>query len=179
MTEREPLVKIKTSSLTVGTHKFLFQCNAADFHDAEVTTEQFPNRITVRVLLTKTASELLAEFSVETIALFECDRCLKPLQKDIMGKFRVLFTPKVVHHHGKMDAALVEDETRTIGKNDTEIDLTNDVRDTLLLAVPIKNVCEPECEPSAAQKEYLHRIVPEESEWQRKLRELNQKFQSN
>ncbi len=179
MAEQEPLVKIKTSSLTVGTHKFLFQCSAADFHDAEITTARFPNPITVRVLLTKTASELLAEFSVETTAVFECDRCLKPLQKDIVGKFRVLFTPKAVHHHGKADAALVEDETRTIGRNDTEIDLTNDVRDTVVLAVPIKNVCDPECEASVAQKEFLHRVVPEESEWQRKLRELNQKFQSN
>lgn len=170
--KREPLVKIKISNLAQGTHRYRFVLASTDFQDAAVSAKTFPNPVEAAVLLEKGLSDITVAIVVSTVAAFECDRCLAALQRAISGEYRIFYAQsKTAQVEG------LQDEMRLLGKNDFEIDLTDDIRDTLLLAVPMKNVCEPVC---------AHQVMPaanagqsgsaSESEWQKALRQLSQKF---
>lgn len=171
----DSLVKIKISNLAQGAHCYHFQLQAKDFQTAAVSEAMFPNPVAVKVLLQKGLSEMTVTIELETVATFECDRCLAVIEKRIAGMFRIFYAQSGASV--AKEVRLEEDEVRWLGKNDFEIDLTDDVRDTLVLAIPMKNVCEPEC-----QHPFWHTSATSDadsspdSEWQRVLSQLSQKF---
>jgi len=180
------LVKVKISNLSLGEHQFEFSCKAKDFSDSLLTEENFPGSISVFLDIEKNATEILVTLQVEADAHFECDRCLAPVEKKIEGSYNLCFLMGEQTEH-----SLDKDGTYTIDKNTIEIDFSEDVRETLLLAIPMKNVCEDEdtcaertaqntssvpTEPTAPEPE---QDLQEESEWQKALKQLEKKINTN
>lgn len=173
---REPLVKIKISHLSQGKHSYHFVLASTDFQDAAVSTKVFPNPVEVSLSLDKGLSGITVDIVVSSVAILECDRCLATLHRHISGEYRIFYSQAK-----SMQVEDWQDEIRWLGRNDFEIDLTDDVRDTLLLAVPMKNVCEPACMNQAelpSSHPEQSDSVPE-SEWQKALHQLKQKFNEN
>ncbi len=174
--EGKRIAHIKISNLTVGVHHFQFECVASDFADDMIDMERFNAPISIVATLTKASSELIVEISVRTTASLQCDRCLAPMTKAISGDYRILFL-----HSANADKEL-DDDVRLLSKNETHLDLTTDVRETLLLAVPMKNVCqEPTCAGNDAPivwEFFQTQGKAFESEWQRKLAEVSKKFKN-
>lgn len=183
--EKKGLIVIKIANLSLGEHCYDFQCTAADFDDTELSEQVFPAPIAVKVVLTKTTSELVAEIAVETKVRLECDRCLAPIQKDLTGLYKIFYLMSHIERHNTNDE---DDDVRQIDRNTVDIDLTEDVRETLLLSIPIKNVCEnPEtCGPEAGKAETVtyhsgedSASEQEETEWQKALKQLENKLNTN
>lgn len=174
---RLPEMIFKISSLKDGGHRFCLSVDAVKFEDASLPPELFPNPIAVEVVLTKAGAEFFASLSFETVAMPECDLCLKPVARALTGEFRVLFSQDRSITPGRDDG-----EVRSLGKNATEIDLTEDLRETLLLSVPMKNTCEPPCEALHKKDAMSFEFRPNEtnetleaSKWQEALRNIQNK----
>ncbi|MFQ3596862.1 MAG: DUF177 domain-containing protein [Chloroherpetonaceae bacterium] len=174
--EGKRIAHIKISNLTNGVHHYNFECVASDFADKLIDTERFSAPIFITATLIKAMTEIVVELSVSTIALLQCDRCLAPTHKKLSGDYRILFL-----HSGAV-ASDSDDDVRVLSKNDTHIDLTTDVRETLLLAVPMKNVCQDTtCAENDApiEREFSRtHHQAHESTWQQKLAEMSKKFKN-
>ncbi|MGQ9805270.1 MAG: YceD family protein [Chlorobiales bacterium] len=171
------IAHIKISNLTNGVHRYEFECVASDFADDWIDTERFSERISITVTLTKAMTEIVVELSVKAIATLQCDRCLAPISKKLSGDYRILFLQSA---DAEKDS---DDDVRVLSKNETHIDLTPDIRETLLLAVPMKNVCEqPTCAENDApiKREFTHQTQSKrfENDWQQKLAEMSKKFKN-
>ncbi|MCS6989559.1 MAG: DUF177 domain-containing protein [Chloroherpetonaceae bacterium] len=171
---RKPIAQINVSNLKSGVHRYAFECETRQFGDESLDETRFSAPIHVAVTLTKTVGEIVAELSVRTVVSLECDRCLAPIRKTIQGDYRIVFL--------RSATTLPDDDgddVRLLAKNETRIDLTEDVRETLLLAVPMKNVCGSACAENDAPIASEFRQAsssPVASEWQRQLAEIGKKF---
>ncbi len=176
--EGKRIAHIKISNLTNGTHRYEFECDASDFADEWIDTERFSAPIFITAALTKAMTEIVVELSVSTTASLQCDRCLAPISKRLSGDYRILFLQSAEAANGSDD----DDDVRVLSKNETHIDLTPDVRETLILAVPMKNVCQDAAcaENDAPIKREFSQTHSKafESEWQRKLAEISKKFKN-
>lgn len=103
--------------------------------------------VKVRAHLTNTGSSVLVNMVLETEAEFECSRCL--------GRFRCPFTCRIDEEYSilppvpaagkKKELELKEkDFVYPIGKDNT-LDLDEIIRQNLILALPIKPLCGPDC----------------------------------
>lgn len=182
--KKKGLIAIKIANISLGEHCYEFQCTAANFEDDELSGQAFPAPIHVKVVLNKTTSEIVADIAVETTVQLECDRCLAPIQKDLKGQYKVFY---LMNHAERQDMD-DEDAVRQFDRNTVEIDLTEDVRETLLLSIPMKNVCDnPEtCGQWTDENEtiaYHYGEQPkseqEETEWQKSLKQLENKLNTN
>ncbi|NTW50033.1 MAG: DUF177 domain-containing protein [Chlorobiales bacterium] len=180
---KKGLIVIKVANLSLGEHCYEFQCTAADFDAQEVSEQMFSLPIVVRVVLNKTTAEIVADIETETTANLECDRCLAPIHKAVKGQYKLFYLMRHFERHS-MDVD-EETEVRQIDKNTVEIDLTEDVRETLLLSIPLKNTCDnlETCALSAGkEEEVVYRYgeqagsEQEETEWQTSLKQLDNKL---
>lgn len=130
-------MKIKISHLTPGVHAFQSQMTREVLGLEKPSIFREP--INVKVNLQKFQQNLVVDITLKTVAHFSCDRCLTEFSKELNAKDRITFT---------MDETLLHDtrdDIRELGPNDVELDLTSDIREILLLAIPVKVVCREDC----------------------------------
>ncbi len=166
-------------NLTNGTHHYEFECVASDFADEFIDAERFNAPISIVATLTKATTDLIVELSVSTTISLLCDRCLAPITKRITGDYRIVFLHSSTHIGVMSDT---DEDIRLLSKQETHIDLTNDIRETLLLAVPMKNVCHSgTCAENDAPIEREFSLTTGkvfESKWQQALAEVSKKFKT-
>lgn len=126
------MLSIEIASLEDGVHKRTLTPQA---EDVGLDPEMFEN-IHADVRLNVTGPRILADFTARATALLECDRTLKPFSQQVEGDFQVLFVPPPAEEEIDPDDA----GTRPLAEGQTSIDLTEPVRDTLLLALPLKRI---------------------------------------
>lgn len=124
--------RVPIASLSDGVHVDAFQPSAADL---DLDPEVFSG-IEVDVHLNVSDRRILAMFDARATARLECDRTLEMYGQPIEGSHAVLFVPPEAASEADDD----DDEVRILAEADTDIDLTEPVRDTLLLAVPLRHV---------------------------------------
>lgn len=131
------IMKISLVGLAPGVHQFHFDENPAVWG-----LENHPNlrdKIQLDVQLEKSPTHLYVRSQVHARGHFECDRCLSEFEMMLEDAGRVLFSN---------DAELVQEgdnEVRTFDPEAREIDITEEVRDLLLLAIPVKLLCRENC----------------------------------
>lgn len=127
------VLRVHIASLSDGLHTEDLQPSATDLElDPEVFSE-----IRVALRLDVHGRRILAMFDVQASARLECDRTLGMYSQPIEGSHAVLFVPPEAADEVDGDN---DDEVRILPDADTDIDLTEPVRDTLLLAVPLRHV---------------------------------------
>jgi uncharacterized protein len=109
--------------------------------------------VKIKIHLINTGTSVLMSGVAQTEAELECSRCLKifklPLSVKIEEEFtKEPFAPK----SGKEIELREEDFTSPIEKDNT-IDLTELIRQGLLLAMPIKTVCSTDCKGVIKEEE--------------------------
>ncbi len=126
------MLTVDITSLSSGIHQLEMTPTAeaasldpTTFGDLRVEAELQLHRDRVLVKLHATATAELT-----------CDRTLTPYEQPVEGTYNVLFgPPSMVGQEGEEF-----DEVRPFQPSDQEIDLTDVVRDTLLLALPQRRV---------------------------------------
>lgn len=129
------MFRVDISSLPDGTHAQVHHPSASDLElDSDVYSD-----IEVPLHLDVNGRRILAAFEATGTARLECDRTLKPYDQPLSGRHAVLFVPPTE------EVREGEEEVRRLPDDATAIDLTDAVRDTLLLAIPMRRVA-PEAE---------------------------------
>lgn len=104
--------------------------------------ENMDKEIEVRVKMEKLRQRYILTIDVQTEADFPCDRCLEIVSIPLKNTFSLLCSSSVqdLQQHGD------DEEIKEIGIDDHAIDITEEVRDYLLLAIPLRKTCPEDAE---------------------------------
>jgi DUF177 domain-containing protein len=129
-------MKINISNLSEGVHEY-------DFEEEPSTIEldeRFSKPVIVKVELEKRRRQLFLTGHVKTSGKFVCDRCLEDFDEEIGLDYRMTY----VYDMTEADE-IQKDELTVIHTSTNEINIAEDVREYLLLAVPLKLLCRDDC----------------------------------
>ncbi len=106
----------------------------------------FPAPVEVSVRLTPMHEEVLAEGDARTEARGECSRCLEEVQLALAGHFEALYVPQEGPYAKRVHSPDVEwGDQRVNFYSEFTIDLSEEIRNCLLLELPMKPLCRPDC----------------------------------
>ncbi len=129
-------MKIQLGGLSEGVHQYHFSVAGADLSMGPGF--QWP--IAVSATVEKTGSQVFLSASAEARCTFVCDRCLTEFEDVLSPRFRMIY---VFEEAGadRFDPS----EVQVVSPSLSVIDLFDDVRQTLLLSVPLKLLCRESC----------------------------------
>jgi uncharacterized protein len=136
MSRASDVLKIRISGLSTGTHEYHFQSSPADLG----LDGKFTKPVAVDVTLDKTSSEVFLQTQIRTVGSFECDRCVTDFEQEVSTEYRMVYLYREAD-----SGRYPPEEIRTISHDMVSLDLTEDVRESILLAVPLKLLCKPDC----------------------------------
>lgn len=126
---------IKISNLSEGVHKFIFD----EAVEKIGLCKEFIGNIKVDVELSKAPSQFILNVVLSVMAKFECDRCAADISPILTNSY------KMVYLYGLPSKD--NDSLNLIYLHiDTDrIDISADVRDYAVLAIPMKKLCKEDC----------------------------------
>ena len=126
---------IKISNLSDGVHNYTFNNSVKEFG----LDEPFYDNFAVDVELKKSHNQIILDSEILLKANFDCDRCSSEYQTELKTKYRMvyLFGEEPVDSDA-IDISYLPLET-------DKIDISKDVRDYALLAIPMKKLCKEDC----------------------------------
>jgi len=130
-------MKLKLRGLSQGEHQFSFDEPVKDYGlDAEL----FRGNIDSDVRVDVQGKNYYIRIASTVSAAFECDRCLDSFVRDISVEIRIIYTE---------DRSLGPDDDTEglhfLAANEDVVTLDEDLRQNLMLAVPMKKVCCDDC----------------------------------
>jgi uncharacterized protein len=129
---------INISGLSDGEHIYNLSESASGFDFGEL---KFVSDIRANVILYKSHNQIALNIKVETNIDFECDRCLKDFNYLLKTDFGVVY--KYSYERGTVQLNESDDEDlKSISSDTSFIDLNKDIREFILLAIPMKKVPE-------------------------------------
>jgi uncharacterized protein len=89
---------------------------------------------------------ILAHVRAETVALLVCDRCLAEFAQPVHLEYAEVYqTPEEHQRWPEREQDELERPTRLLDPAGTTIDLEEGFRENLLLDLPLKRLCRPDC----------------------------------
>jgi uncharacterized protein len=129
-------MKIQVGGLSEGEHAYRFQTDAGDIE----LGEEFAGEVTIEAILQKTGRQIALKAKIQAQGTFTCDRCTAPFNLKLLPEYRMFYVAD------DSDAeSLDPSEVQVIPTGLPIIDLTDDVRQTVLLSVPLKLLCRIDC----------------------------------
>lgn len=128
-------MKIKISGLSEGTHHFRFS-ESVSLVGLETP---FIDNVDVEVELKKSHNQIVLDSTVFVNAEFECDRCTVHFHKLLRADYKMVYLQGVKPVESKSDSIVYLSPEADV------IDISNDVRDFSMLAVPMKKLCSEDC----------------------------------
>jgi uncharacterized metal-binding protein YceD (DUF177 family) len=132
------MLKVNILNLNEGENNLDYVLSAADF---ELEKDLFKNNININITLVKSLSQLAVNINFETMIRFVCDRCLDDFDFLCKGNLDLYFKPMPARNRA-MGEIPEDDNIRFYSVENKYIDITNDVRDFILLSVPMRHVPE-------------------------------------
>ncbi|MEX0601727.1 MAG: DUF177 domain-containing protein [Bacteroidota bacterium] len=130
-------LQINISKLAEGVHHYSLETEPREIE----LGERFTTTVRVRVELEKSAGSLVLRGELHTLGEFTCDRCLEEFGKEVATTYSVAYLPE-----GRMPEDSEEKgELQPLSPFTNMLDLGEDVRQYLLLALPIKMLCRDDC----------------------------------
>lgn len=126
------MLRIDITSLKPGTHEFVLEPEAQML---DLDSELF-RAIRVVATLEYSGKRLHVLLNVAATATLECDRTLVLFDEDITGTHALYYAPPAFVD----DLSEAHEDVRVLLPTDQEIDITDAVRDTLLLALPVRRI---------------------------------------
>ena len=129
-------MKIQVGGLSEGLHEYSFEVPAS----ALGLGENFSENVEVKVVLEKAAKQIFLKAGIRASGVFACDRCLGSFNASLASSYRMNYVMEETEGAG-LDPA----EVQYLAPGLTIIDLSEDVRQTILLSVPLKLLCSEAC----------------------------------
>ena len=130
-------MKIPISHLREGHHSIELSAEPVDFGLDELKHFSYP--IAIRIELEKRGGTFYLHYFVSTSVNFACDRCLEPFVQKLETDFHAVFYSAGSHF---VD---IDDDSHRLDPEVIDIDIAEDIRETILLALPLKLLCQPDC----------------------------------
>ena len=133
-------MKIKLGILHEGLNEFFIETTVGElgFGKEDETSLLFPEKISADIEVQKQNDRYYIKTKLSTVAHFLCDRCLGDFNQEITSSFQLYYLKNVEDKDN-------DSSYRFLPANANEIDLTEDVIENLLLAVPMKKLCKESC----------------------------------
>lgn len=133
-----PEMELRISGLGDGEHPFEFEVAPE-----AIGLSSFEGTITAAGVLQKSAGQYFVNAQVAGRFVGECDRCLATVQRDIQ-------VPLAIYYITSGDVAATEEEdlevdVRVINPEEHRIVIDDEVRQALMVEVPIKILCSDAC----------------------------------
>jgi uncharacterized protein len=129
--------RINISNLSEGIHEYLFEAEPFKIG----LDEQFSDKVKIKVKLDKSARQILIHTNIWSEGVFVCDRCLANFKKPVNGMYSMVY---IQSDRSTIDLKK-EDEVQVLSADTNYIDLDEDVRQYIFLAIPQKLLCQEEC----------------------------------
>ena len=128
---------INISKLSEGAHEYEFEVEPTNLElDA-----RFTGRISVSATLEKTGHQMLLKVDLQSGCRFTCDRCLDDFDQNLTTHYQIVCVTEEEAAGGKAG-----EELQYLSPDTTMLDLGDDVRQFLILAVPQKLLCRDDCQ---------------------------------
>jgi uncharacterized protein len=102
-------------------------------------------RVTADLLVQKTGEEFYCRGKVEAVVDLECARCLCPFEAQLENDVDFFVSPKGLHEDE--EGTIEDDEDYAwLEGNSLQADITDIVRQAIILAIDLKPLCEEQCE---------------------------------
>jgi uncharacterized protein len=124
------MVQIDISTMSAGIHELTLHPRPDDLG---LSDDEF-GEIQARTRLDVGDQQILARLQLSAEAKLTCDRTLIPFIHNVEGDFTVMFTKRPIEP-GDTDEAV-----KYLSPSARELDVTGEMRDTILLAVPLRAV---------------------------------------
>ena len=129
-------MKIQIGGLSEGLHRYQFREQAVTLE----LGEQFSEVVDVDAALQRNGRQLYLSATVRATGSFLCDRCAAPFTFPLSITYQMYYVQDETDA-GNLDPA----EVQVIPPGLSSIDLAEDVRQMVLLAVPLKLLCRDNC----------------------------------
>jgi len=111
----------------------------ADSLGLKVEWVEFPDPIKVNLRVLRSGKNYIGQGKVETVALFECSRCLKKYSQLLKSDIKFLLKEE-------NDQIILESEDReNLVQTGNFFRLDDLVRESLILSIPLKSLCQEDC----------------------------------
>ncbi len=135
---------IQIQKLHEGTNVIPFEHTAASL-EMETLEEYkgvtFPEPIDIQADIQKVNHQYFVNIDVQTKVHMICDCCLDPFEKFLSDRFRIIYALESL----PTDVDETEEDYRTLATESTDIDVSADIREALLLMIPMKILCTENC----------------------------------
>ncbi len=127
---------INISRLSEGAHQYDLETESKNLGlDA-----RFVERVVVHAALEKSGRQIRLKADLRAKGEFTCDRCLDEFEQDLLTHYEIVYFTEEEIARGESD-----EEVQYISADTTTLDLGEDVRQFLILAVPQKILCRDDC----------------------------------
>jgi uncharacterized protein len=133
-TER-PVMELRITGLPDGERPFSFEVDAT-----ELDLPRFVGEVRAHGLLRRVSTQFFVQGQSEGTFVGECDRCLAEVRRDVRAPLNLFY--QVEAHASDAEKDL---EIQSIHPEQDVIVLDDEVRQTLMLEVPLKVLCTDEC----------------------------------
>ena len=130
-------MKIQVGGLSDGIHQYHFQVGASELG----LGKEFMHDVFIDATLDKTGNQFLLKATMRAAGTFDCDRCITQFERIMDSSYQMCYVTEG-SEHGLPDPA----EMQVIPAGLNVIDIAEDVRQTILLSVPLKLLCSDSCE---------------------------------
>ena len=131
-------LRINISKLSEGLHSHALSTDPGDIG----LDDRFDTKVDVDARVEKSSRQLLLQVDSRSAGAFVCDRCLDEFRRDVKSHYTILY---VLGQDAPSDAEESGAEIQYLPADANMIDLGEDVRQYLTLALPLKMLCKEDC----------------------------------
>ncbi|MBZ0201549.1 MAG: DUF177 domain-containing protein [Ignavibacteria bacterium] len=153
-------IKINIASLNDGSQQLEFVC---DSKELELGDNFVKDPVNIVLDLYKTVYQLDVKILIKGVLLLTCDRCLDEFELPFESSLELIFVQK-----SSREEEINEDNIRSYFAHMRVIDITNDIKETIILASPMKKLpaerSDGSCTWCGKTKEYWRSLIVEKDE---------------
>jgi len=131
-------MKIRIAALENGLNRWEEVISPADL---ELEPQHFKSDITVSCQAVKRTGRIEISMTANTSGEYRCDRCGEDYRQIVGGDIAVVF----IQRDSPLPEEMPGDELRSYRPRQEEIDVRADIRDMLLLSLPLRLLCCEDC----------------------------------
>ncbi len=131
-----PTMKIQVGSLSDGIHTYAFEAESSEL----ALGESFTRQVIVEARLDKAGGQIYLTAAVRSAGKFLCDRCTSEFTRELPSSYHMYYVWDAADTD-RFDPA----EVQVISPSLNVIDISEDVRQTVLLSLPLKLLCDDTC----------------------------------
>lgn len=161
-------MQINISNLSEGLHTYTLSDDAKTLG----LSDNLNGMVTADITLEKSINQLLLTIEASVKGVFVCDRCVEEFEREIKSTFRTVYS---WDQPDDPDEETAREDYYVLRPDQNLIDISENVRDYLTLAVPLKMECgKKECTvPALPAKEETDVVDPRWAELQKLLKPEN------